>query len=167
MNDRFEAEMMQVEDPANFSRPGYQVKPVPEGPVTREKQSTHQLEPPGRSNYRPSDCGMPPSKLFLVRHGWAEHNVEDDYTLRDPKLTPTGQEEARCLGRELEDLLPADALVVSSPLRRTVETALIAFPSRRVLLVPDLQECSASPCVRILLALKPLVRSCDAQPRHP
>jgi broad specificity phosphatase PhoE len=101
---------------------------------------------------------MPPARLFLARHGWAEHNVSDDYTLRDPKLTSTGREEAATLGRELLEQISSEGggadtqdsslLIAASPLRRAVETALIAFPGRRILLVPDLQECSASPCVR-------------------
>ena len=46
-----------------------------------------------------------PRTLVLVRHGQSEDNEKDLFSgLRDPALTPRGEEEARAAGRELKRL---------------------------------------------------------------
>jgi broad specificity phosphatase PhoE len=60
--------------------------------------------------------------LFLVRHGQVESNREFRYVgSRDEPLTEVGREQADRLGRTLA--LARSALLYSSPLRRTRETA--------------------------------------------
>ncbi|KAG8467518.1 hypothetical protein KFE25_000834 [Diacronema lutheri] len=88
--------------------------------------------------------------VYLIRHGQAEHNVSGDLTIRDPPLTEQGRAQAAGLlasapvlhGRTVE-------LVVASPMRRTLETARIAFASQhtRPLFVahPDAQETGTHP----------------------
>mmetsp|Transcript_8065 Transcript_8065/g.23734 ORF Transcript_8065/g.23734 Transcript_8065/m.23734 type:complete len:345 (+) Transcript_8065:56-1090(+) len=87
--------------------------------------------------------------IYLVRHGQADHNVTGDLTKRDPRLTDLGRRQSRLLdvapvliGRQVE-------LVVSSPLRRTLETAAIGFgeasPTPRFVAHPDAQETGSHP----------------------
>jgi len=66
-----------------------------------------------------------------MRHGQAEHNVDANYALRDPSLTDLGLQQScefqyhiRTNHRTLADDIE---LVVVSPLRRTVQTALNAY----------------------------------------
>lgn len=66
--------------------------------------------------------------VWFVRHAEAAHNVSHDSSTRDPGLTPAGREQAAQL--ELSGALRVGAeLVVSSPMRRTLETAQIAVPA--------------------------------------
>jgi broad specificity phosphatase PhoE len=60
------------------------------------------------------------TEVLLVRHGDCYEDL--DGTLDDPRLSPTGREQARRLGERLKRL-PIDA-VYSSPLRRARDTAL-------------------------------------------
>lgn len=94
--------------------------------------------------------------VFFVRHGEALHNATGDLSIRDPRLTPLGRSQAGSVkststaileGREL-------ALVVASPMRRALETALLAFgdeakgdQAKRLKFVahPDAQEAGAHP----------------------
>ena len=67
--------------------------------------------------------------LYLVRHAQAEHNVNPSHAhRRDTILTETGQAQAA----KLKTALPESSrrqigAVVASPLRRTLQTALIGF----------------------------------------
>lgn len=70
----------------------------------------------------------------------------------DPPLTSTGKQQ--CL--ELQQVFPFHStaeLIVASPLRRTIYTALLAFapvfektPDLKIIALPDLQEFSDLPC---------------------
>eukprot|EP00929_Paragymnodinium_shiwhaense_P032783 TRINITY_DN18124_c0_g1_i1.p1 TRINITY_DN18124_c0_g1~~TRINITY_DN18124_c0_g1_i1.p1 ORF type:complete len:255 (+),score=28.92 TRINITY_DN18124_c0_g1_i1:98-862(+) len=110
---------------------------------------------------------QPHKTIWFVRHGQAEHNVlyhsgknEEAVVMLDAELTALGREQARAVAG---DTLLAPALkdpegvelVVASPLRRTVETALLAVgdwlsgaDGRRLYLHPDFQEISreVQPC---------------------
>ncbi|KAF2874274.1 histidine phosphatase superfamily [Massariosphaeria phaeospora] len=89
---------------------------------------------------------MPP-KLYLVRHAQGEHNATRDYTIHDPLLTATGMSQCRQLQSEFLHHAGID-LVVSSPLRRTIQTAAYSFgpvlarSDVRFILLPGLQEVS-------------------------
>jgi broad specificity phosphatase PhoE len=64
-----------------------------------------------------------PTRLLLVRHGVTEYSVAKRFAGRsDLELTPTGLEQARLAAGRVAELGPVDA-VVSSPLRRTRQTA--------------------------------------------
>ncbi|TVY17441.1 putative phosphatase SPAC5H10.03 [Lachnellula arida] len=93
---------------------------------------------------------MPPT-VYLVRHAEAEHNVNRDPNARDARLTQRGK--AQC-ARLLETFPAHDAidLVVASPLRRTIQTAVLSLgPSLarenvEFLLLPEAQEVSGMTC---------------------
>ncbi|KAI1086450.1 phosphoglycerate mutase-like protein [Rostrohypoxylon terebratum] len=68
---------------------------------------------------------MPPT-LILVRHAQARHNAEVNFELPDPDLTEEGHRQCADLRRSLVEnpLAQKAELVVVSPLRRTIQTAL-------------------------------------------
>ncbi|GAP84528.1 putative phosphoglycerate mutase family protein [Rosellinia necatrix] len=92
---------------------------------------------------------MPPT-IHVIRHAEAAHNVAKDATLRDPKLTETGLSQCEKLASEVAKLGPIE-VVLCSPMKRTIQTALAGFPDyvrskKRIVLLPDLQESGKEPC---------------------
>jgi broad specificity phosphatase PhoE len=103
------------------------------------------------------------AKVYLVRHAESEHNVSKDFSQLDPSLTALGYFQASQL---IHTLPNSDriATVLSSPLRRAIQTSLAGFPhildkryfgssaslgvenGIELILDPDLQERSAFPC---------------------
>ncbi|KAI1819013.1 phosphoglycerate mutase-like protein [Xylaria intraflava] len=95
---------------------------------------------------------MPPT-LILIRHAQAEHNVAQDYSLHDPGITELGRQQCA----ELRDSLIADSLaqqaelIITSPMRRTLQTALctvdwLVEKGVKIEADADWQENSAKPC---------------------
>ncbi|KAK5158599.1 hypothetical protein LTR04_005212 [Oleoguttula sp. CCFEE 6159] len=94
---------------------------------------------------------MPP-RVHCVRHAQGYHNLTvANHNMHDPLLTPFGEEQCR----ELRSSFPyhsAVDLVVASPIKRTVYTALIGFSNDlaskdlKVIALPELQETSDLPC---------------------
>ncbi|KAK4225987.1 histidine phosphatase superfamily [Podospora fimiseda] len=73
---------------------------------------------------------MPPT-IILVRHAQALHNVDRDYTIHDPPLSELGRAQCLDLKSNLVPKIPSQLdveLIIVSPMKRTIETALIAFP---------------------------------------
>ncbi|CAK0847225.1 unnamed protein product, partial [Prorocentrum cordatum] len=70
----------------------------------------------------------PPQRVWLVRHGEGTHNATGRGGVLDPPLTPAGEEQAAAL-RGHPELQRCELLVVS-PLRRAVQTAVAAFGER-------------------------------------
>ncbi|KXJ92118.1 histidine phosphatase superfamily [Microdochium bolleyi] len=95
---------------------------------------------------------MPPT-LILVRHAQALHNVDKDYDIADPDLSLLGHEQCKPLRESLinSPLAQQAGLVVVSPMRRTIQTALRSVDwllEKGVKLEADAdwQENSAKPC---------------------
>lgn len=94
-------------------------------------------------------------KIHLVRHAEAEHNVNrDNYSFPDAVLTHKGKQQCVALDNLTQHTLQQSAqLLVSSPLRRTLQTSLIGLPTlvdrlggpSSILVMPELQENSSSP----------------------
>jgi len=103
------------------------------------------------------------SKIIIVRHAESVHNVTKDFSQLDPPLTSLGVEQASSVSQKL----PAAAniaTIISSPLRRALQTTLSGFSSvldkqyfdqgsgkginggATLSLNPDLQERSDLPC---------------------
>lgn len=94
---------------------------------------------------------MPP-RVHLVRHAQGFHNLSiANHSMHDPLLTSTGFEQCRKLAKEFPYTEDVD-LVVASPLKRTIYTALCSFPQAiqvkhlKVIALPELQETSDLPC---------------------
>ena len=92
--------------------------------------------------------------VLLVRHGQGTHNrpshgATNSYAQRDPSLTEHGQSQAAALRDDPR--LRAAELIVVSPLRRAVQTAIAAFGEQRlarggVALTPLHSERWSAPC---------------------
>jgi len=93
---------------------------------------------------------MAPRIITLVRHGQAYHNVDLKYHLPDPGLTPLGETQCHQLSKAFPSEPPVD-LLVSSPLKRTIQTTLLGFKKQiengiKVELLAELQETTGKPC---------------------
>ncbi|KAL2022237.1 hypothetical protein VTK56DRAFT_5847 [Thermocarpiscus australiensis] len=96
---------------------------------------------------------MPPT-VILVRHAQALHNVHGDYSIHDPELSELGRQQCEELRKTLTPRIPHDldvGLIIVSPMRRTIETALLAFPELIARGVPIIahagwQENTSKPC---------------------
>ncbi|OJJ64283.1 hypothetical protein ASPSYDRAFT_26293 [Aspergillus sydowii CBS 593.65] len=91
--------------------------------------------------------------IHCVRHAQGVHNLcTENHVIPDPPLTDLGIEQCQ----KLRDSFPRHDqidLVVASPLRRTMYTALQSFepvfkanPNMKLILLPDIQETSDVPC---------------------
>ncbi|KAI0079362.1 phosphoglycerate mutase-like protein [Panus rudis PR-1116 ss-1] len=95
-------------------------------------------------------------KIYLTRHAQAEHNVAEDYSIRDAPLTALGRQQAAALHEATKDNIQKTAeLLVSSAMRRPLSTMLIGYPDlkkrleaegKKVVILPQLQECNELPC---------------------
>ncbi|KAI1411252.1 histidine phosphatase superfamily [Hypoxylon sp. FL1857] len=106
--------------------------------------------------------------IHVMRHAQAEHNAGKKCAdVKDPTLTEDGL--GQCFN--LQSTFPfAPDMIVASPMRRTIQTAELAFESfvtggRRIILIPDLQEvgdvlcCIGSPRKEIEEKFKTVVRT--------
>ncbi|ORY73621.1 histidine phosphatase superfamily [Leucosporidium creatinivorum] len=96
---------------------------------------------------------MPSKRIYLTRHAQAGHNVAEDYSIPDAELTPLGRQQSAQLHEETKDGLQQTVeLIVSSPLRRPMQTMLVGYPdlkarlNHKVVLLPELQEVNHLPC---------------------
>ncbi|KAL9005682.1 MAG: hypothetical protein Q9188_001541 [Gyalolechia gomerana] len=89
--------------------------------------------------------------LHLVRHAQAVHNLtRANHSMLDPPLTPLGEQQCRDLCTKFP-YHSSIKLVITSPLRRTIQTSLLAFEpgiSRGIecIAFPEVQETSDLPC---------------------
>ena len=101
---------------------------------------------------------MSSQTIHLIRHAQAAHNVDHNTSLSDPLLTASGVAEAETF-LDGYPFLNRPTLILVSPLRRCIATALSAFdPSTnpraahyfdhlpRIVCLPHLQETTESPC---------------------
>ncbi|KAJ3571191.1 hypothetical protein NPX13_g5469 [Xylaria arbuscula] len=95
---------------------------------------------------------MPPT-LILIRHAEAEHNETKNYSIHDPDLTKLGREQCADLRKGLiaDPLAHQAELIITSPMRRTMQTALDTVDwliEKGVKIQADAlwQENSAKPC---------------------
>jgi len=93
--------------------------------------------------------------LHFVRHAMAVCNETHDYTIPDPPLTEYGREQATKLNRLTEHIQQTAELIVTSPLTRAVQTAIIGFQTlrarleaqpKKIIALSYLQEMGLYPC---------------------
>lgn len=78
-------------------------------------------------------------RLYLIRHGETGWSRSGQHTGRtDIPLTPSGEDEARELGKHLRDI--SFAQVLTSPLKRAVQTCSLAGLDKNPEIEPDLAE---------------------------
>jgi broad specificity phosphatase PhoE len=89
------------------------------------------------------------TRIHIVRHGEALHNVDRAYSHRDPPLTESGAQGTR------SNMLPESPdLILVSPMTRTIQTAMNMFPFIQqqgplptpVQIWPDLREAHDAVC---------------------
>lgn len=81
--------------------------------------------------------------IHIVRHAQGTHNVKKEYKdiqHLDARLTDYGKEQCHSLSKTSSTLVSKDAVVVSSPLTRCVQTSLHSFP--------HLEKFMAHECIR-------------------
>jgi len=97
--------------------------------------------------------------LHCVRHAQGYHNLSiANHSIRDPLLTPFGKEQCAILSNNFPNP-ERIAYFVSSPMRRTLYTTILSFPTifspeskstvskgKTVLALPEAQETSDLPC---------------------
>ncbi|KAI0596294.1 histidine phosphatase superfamily [Biscogniauxia sp. FL1348] len=96
----------------------------------------------------------PNSRIILTRHAQAEHNVDLDYSIPDAPLTPLGKKQAASLAHQIPQLQQEAEVIISSPLRRTLQTTYLGWgPAvarlggpKQVVCLPQAQECNGFPC---------------------
>jgi ribonuclease H / adenosylcobalamin/alpha-ribazole phosphatase len=101
------------------------------GKPSKKTRQSSVADPAASPSTRPSgwskDLGTP-TTLILVRHGETEHTAEKKFSGRggaDPGLNPDGRAQVRAVADWLAPLTDEIDAMVSSPLRRTRETAEI------------------------------------------
>ncbi|KAK1961104.1 phosphoglycerate mutase-like protein [Colletotrichum sublineola] len=94
-----------------------------------------------------------PQTIVLIRHAQALHNVDQDWNIHDPDLSSLGLEQCQELRENLLQRFgnETDALIIVSPMRRTIQTALLSLDwliKKGVHIQADArwQENSAKPC---------------------
>ncbi|KAH7320419.1 histidine phosphatase superfamily [Rhizoctonia solani] len=97
---------------------------------------------------------MTSKRIYLLRHGQAEHNVADDFSIHDAVLTPLGRDQCIEFARANPDFQNVPQVILTSAFRRTLSTTLLAIPQAfdrllpqgKIILLPQLQETHAYPC---------------------
>lgn len=95
---------------------------------------------------------MPP-QIHLIRHAQGYHNLcVANHSMPDPTLTPLGEQQCRDLSQSFPALSSIN-LIVASPIKRTLYTALLTFrplleqhKDLKIIALPWLQEISDLPC---------------------
>lgn len=118
----------------------------------------------------PVNPDLPTKTIYLIRHGQsqgqaAKHNGLDrktDQRLRDCGLTKQGESEAMGIGDRftIEELQSLE-LVLSSPLTRALHTAILAFPTKNILVNFDLREVGCKVPENIPRAINAVIRDLD------
>ena len=81
-------------------------------------------------------------KVLILRHGKTEANFEKRYigSRTDISLSAEGMSAVEAASSQIRQMAGEDIFLVSSPMKRAVQTAEILFPSEEVLLLEGLKE---------------------------
>eukprot|EP00980_Cylindrotheca_fusiformis_P004523 scaffold961_cov122-Cylindrotheca_fusiformis.AAC.31 len=94
-------------------------------------------------------CKMPSKTIYLLRHGFSRGQAaqnsgldrKNDKSLRDCGLTEQGIQEARAIPNQFSvEEMSKIQIVFSSPFTRALHTALLGFPSKKIVCHFDLGE---------------------------
>ena len=115
---------------------------------SHQKASLSKSRSPPRQSSRPRELfAEPPQTVFLIRHGeslaqtFPLEKRSKDQSLRDCALSPTGEHQAIVLPSILGlDRYRHIDVVVSSPLTRALQTSVLGFPSKHIIINYDLME---------------------------
>ena len=81
-------------------------------------------------------------KILILRHGKTEANFEKRYigSKTDISLSPEGINDIKAKAALIREMAGKDIFLVSSPMKRAVQTAEILFPDEELLTVNGLKE---------------------------
>ena len=80
-------------------------------------------------------------KLIIIRHAQSIANEEKRWQGHmDYELTEKGKTQSYCLKEHFEKHNINPNMIYSSPLKRALDTALLVFPERKIIKIPDLIE---------------------------
>ena len=81
-------------------------------------------------------------KILILRHGKTEANFEKRYigSKTDISLSPEGINDIKAKAALIREMAGKDIFLISSPMKRTVQTAEILFPDEELLTVNGLKE---------------------------
>lgn len=87
--------------------------------------------------------------IHVFRHAEAMHNIDERYrNTRDPLLTPAGMEQCRIFSEQFP-FMDKIACVLSSPLKRAIQSSLLAFApalrNKQVIVLPEITEVGSHP----------------------
>lgn len=118
----------------------------------RESLKRHHHRTPEQRRIETAPRAAMTPTIHCVRHAQGFHNLTvANHTMHDPLLTPLGEEQCRKLQKDFPAMKEVD-LVVASPLKRTIHTALLGFEPAiqekklTIIGMPELQETSDLPC---------------------
>ncbi|QRV83092.1 histidine phosphatase family containing protein [Ceratobasidium sp. AG-Ba] len=97
---------------------------------------------------------MTSKRVYLLRHGQAEHNVNSDFSIHDAPLTALGRQQCVDFTQADPSFQNIPEVILTSAFRRTLSTTLLALPEAyarlvgegKVILLPQLQETHDLPC---------------------
>ncbi|KAG4432183.1 hypothetical protein IFR05_012328 [Cadophora sp. M221] len=90
--------------------------------------------------------------IHCVRHAEGFHNLSlANHSIADPLLTPHGKDQCHTLSQTFHPSPSTITHLISSPLRRTLYTTLLSFPTAitrglKITALAELQETSSLPC---------------------
>ncbi|KAI0384837.1 histidine phosphatase superfamily [Hypomontagnella monticulosa] len=73
------------------------------------------------------DMNLDAPTIHIIRHAQGPHNVPPYHDIRDPYLTTLGLQQCMEVQRTYPEIIPCVDLLVSSPMKRCIETALLCF----------------------------------------
>ena len=86
--------------------------------------------------------------IYLIRHAQGTHNVDNQWTITNPRLTQLGKNQ--CIeGRsnfQKINFNSHNGVILVSPLVRTIETATLLFPNQPLIANENIRECIWNPC---------------------
>lgn len=90
--------------------------------------------------------------ITLIRHAQGYHNLFEDWTIFDPKLTELGNQQCEDVRHDYPHHNKVTH-IFASPLFRTIETALYSFKPAidrgiQIVMMPEVQECDNDKCNR-------------------
>jgi broad specificity phosphatase PhoE len=114
----------------------------------KKKKNGNQIGGADGTNPMKVDDGHPTKTIYLIRHGQSQGQAarsngisRTDMSLLDCGLTLRGQSEAMHIPKKFtREELESIKLVVSSPMTRALNTALLGFPETNIMVHYDLKE---------------------------
>lgn len=122
----------------------------------KASSGTHQHMPVLFTTTKCSTPRLPTKRIFVIRHGQAEHNVDRSFHhRRNVNLTERGVMQCAVVRQRLKELGKDIEVVLTSPVVRCLQTTAAVAIDAPVVVVPDLRECWVDATYRCEAPLDP------------